>query len=114
MRCQVLLSFSQTVADLPDHECQGPKPAEGQPCYHTPCPGLEEEEEEEEEKEEGDSQKEELHDWEMEGFSECSRSCGTGILCLSTSTRTQTHTTPLQMLLLPYMDMEYVHLKCCL
>ncbi|XP_062305266.1 ADAMTS-like protein 1 isoform X3 [Osmerus eperlanus] len=90
VRCQVLLSFSQTVADLPDHECQGPKPAESQPCYHTPCPGVEEEEEEEE----GDwpPQKEELHDWEMEGFSECSRSCGTGLreavwICLNKQTR---------------------------
>ncbi|KAJ3585437.1 hypothetical protein NHX12_014156 [Muraenolepis orangiensis] len=37
VRCQVLLSFSQTVAELPDDECQGLKPAGGRRCYRAPC-----------------------------------------------------------------------------
>lgn len=79
----MLLSFSQTVADLPDDECDGVKPATSQPCYRTPCSGVlangkgsdrEGGEEEEEARE-----REELHDWEYEGFTECSESCGGGM-----------------------------------
>ncbi|CAK6967993.1 ADAMTS-like protein 1 isoform X1 [Scomber scombrus] len=98
VKCQVLLSFSQTVADLPDDECEGVKPAASQPCYRTPCSEVsgqrrEDGEEEEEEGEEGKApQKEELHDWEYEGFTECSESCGGGVqeavvICLNKQTR---------------------------
>ncbi|XP_015200601.2 ADAMTS-like protein 1 isoform X2 [Lepisosteus oculatus] len=88
VRCQVLLSFSQTVADLPDDECDGPKPPETQPCYRRPCGNDEEEEE-------GAFhlvEQEELHDWEYEGFTECSESCGGGlqeavVICLNKQTR---------------------------
>lgn len=75
----MLLSFSQTVADLPDDECEGVKPASSQPCYRTPCPGGESKEEEEEKRRDWTPQKEELHDWEYEGFTECSESCGGGM-----------------------------------
>lgn len=80
----MLLSFSQTVADLPDDECEGVKPAASQPCYRTPCSGVsgkekESEKEEEEEEEETTPEREELHDWEYEGFTECSESCGGGM-----------------------------------
>ncbi|KAM7366173.1 hypothetical protein PAMP_015638 [Pampus punctatissimus] len=98
VKCQVLLSFSQTVADLPDDECDGVKPAASQPCYRTPCSEAsgrrrEDEEVEVEEEEEGETlQKEELHDWEYEGFTECSESCGGGVqeavvICLNKQTR---------------------------
>ncbi|XP_051799612.1 ADAMTS-like protein 1 isoform X3 [Acanthochromis polyacanthus] len=99
VKCQVLLSFSQTVADLSDDECEGVKPAASQPCYRTPCSGVSgrggdgKQEEEEEEEEEGKTlQREELHDWEYEGFTECSESCGGGVqeavvICLNKQTR---------------------------
>ncbi|CAN9509520.1 unnamed protein product [Ophioblennius macclurei] len=94
VKCQVLLSFSQTVADLPDDECDGPKPASSQPCYRTPCSGAgkEVEAEEVEEEEVKTPEREELHDWEYEGFTECSESCGGGvqeavIICLNKQTR---------------------------
>ncbi|KAM9836358.1 ADAMTS-like protein 1 [Aulostomus maculatus] len=95
VKCQVLLSFSQTVADLPDDECEGVKPAASQPCYRTPCqrPGGKKEEEEGEEEQQGETpQREELHDWEYEGFTECSESCGGGVqeavvICLNKQTR---------------------------
>uniref|UniRef100_A0A4W6EH90 ADAMTS like 1 n=1 Tax=Lates calcarifer TaxID=8187 RepID=A0A4W6EH90_LATCA len=100
VKCQVLLSFSQTVADLPDDECGGVKPASIQPCYRTPCSGVsgqgkenKKEGEEEEEEEEGETpEREELHDWEYEGFTECSESCGGGVqeavvICLNKQTR---------------------------
>ncbi|KAJ0006560.1 hypothetical protein NQD34_013833 [Periophthalmus magnuspinnatus] len=89
VKCQVLLSFSQTVADLPDDECEGDKPAETQPCYRTPCSGAEEQPEDDTEKA---FEKEELHDWEYEGFTQCSESCGRGVqeavvICLNKQTR---------------------------
>ncbi|XP_061565851.1 ADAMTS-like protein 1 isoform X1 [Cololabis saira] len=93
VRCQVLLSFSQSVADLPDDECEGVKPASSQPCYRTPCSGGEGKDEEEDEDRDGETlHKEELHDWEYEGFTECSESCGGGVqeavvICLNKQTR---------------------------
>ncbi|XP_036452499.1 LOW QUALITY PROTEIN: ADAMTS-like protein 1 [Colossoma macropomum] len=94
VKCQVLLSFSQTVADLPDDECEGQKPAESQPCYRSPCPGVNTEQE-------GERvrsvvlEREELHDWEYEGFTECSETCGGGmkeavVICLNKQTREAT------------------------
>ncbi|KAG7243310.1 hypothetical protein INR49_011765 [Caranx melampygus] len=94
VKCQVLLSFSQTVADLPDDECEGVKPATRQPCYRTPCSGKEgkTEEEQEQDEESETPEREELHDWEYEGFTECSESCGGGVqeavvICLNKQTR---------------------------
>uniref|UniRef100_A0AAV2KJD2 ADAMTS-like protein 1 n=1 Tax=Knipowitschia caucasica TaxID=637954 RepID=A0AAV2KJD2_KNICA len=91
VKCQVLLSFSQTVADLPEDECEGVKPAQTQGCYRTPCSGAEDHEDPTEET----SEREELHDWEYEGFTECSQSCGRGIqeaivICLNKQTRETT------------------------
>ncbi|XP_066537381.1 ADAMTS-like protein 1 [Hoplias malabaricus] len=91
VKCQVLLSFSQTVADLPDDECEGQKPVESQPCYRTPCPGPRSDPESERVKSSG-LEKEELHDWEYEGFTECSETCGGGmkeavVICLNKQTR---------------------------
>lgn len=74
VRCRVLLRFSQTVADLPDDECEGVKPATSRPCYRAPCAHVSDQEGEELRDQEG----EELHDWEYDGFTECSQSCGGG------------------------------------
>lgn len=80
VKCQVLLSFSQSVADLPTDECEGPKPASERACYGGPCNG----ETGEYSLEEtglfygGSQDFDELYDWEYEGFTECSESCGGG------------------------------------
>lgn len=80
VRCQVLLSFSQSVADLPVDECEGPKPASQRPCYAGPCHG----EAPEFNLEETDGllgglqDFDQLYDWEYEGFTKCSESCGGG------------------------------------
>lgn len=89
VKCQMLLTFSQTIEDLPDDECEGPKPPESQPCYRTPCSGGTTEEEIEMTL---TSEKEELHDWEYEGFTECSATCAGGmqeaiVICLNKQTR---------------------------
>uniref|UniRef100_A0A669CNS1 ADAMTS like 1 n=1 Tax=Oreochromis niloticus TaxID=8128 RepID=A0A669CNS1_ORENI len=84
VKCQVLLSFSQTIVDVPDDECEGVKPATSQPCYSSPCSV---------DLGEGRTlQREELHDWEYEGFTQCSESCGGGVqeavvICLNKQTR---------------------------
>ncbi|XP_077445065.1 ADAMTS-like protein 1 isoform X1 [Stigmatopora argus] len=86
VKCQVLLAFSQTVADLPDDECKGVKPAANQPCYGMPCQKLEDDEDQDAEEEEAQ------HEWEYDGFTECSKSCGGGVqeavvVCLNKKTR---------------------------
>ncbi|XP_063311313.1 ADAMTS-like protein 1 isoform X2 [Pelobates fuscus] len=94
VKCQVLLSFSQTIADLPPEECDGPKPASQRTCYSGPCNGesVEYNPEEDELSYGGLKDIEELYDWEYEGFSECSESCGGGVqeavvVCLNKQTR---------------------------
>ncbi|XP_047242190.1 ADAMTS-like protein 1 isoform X4 [Girardinichthys multiradiatus] len=91
VKCQVLLSFSQTVVDLSDDECEGKKPPPVQLCYRKPCsggPGEGDKSEEEEEPPRGGD----LLDWEHEGYTACSESCGGGvheavIICLNKQTR---------------------------
>ncbi|KAM4707871.1 ADAMTS-like protein 1 isoform 2-T2 [Discoglossus pictus] len=94
VKCQVLLSFSQTIADLPADECEGPKPATQRTCYSGSCNGEAPEynPEETELAYGGLKDIEELYDWEYEGFSECSESCGGGVqeavvVCLNKQTR---------------------------
>lgn len=80
VRCQVLLSFSQSVADLPVDECEGPKPASQRACYAGPCNGEGPEltPEETDGLFGGLQDFDELYDWEYEGFTKCSESCGGG------------------------------------
>ncbi|XP_034629105.1 ADAMTS-like protein 1 isoform X4 [Trachemys scripta elegans] len=94
VKCQVLLSFSQSVADLPIDECEGPKPASQRACYSGPCSGeaAESNPEETELIYGGLQDFDELYDWEYEGFTECSESCGGGVqeavvTCLNKQTR---------------------------
>ncbi|XP_062064145.1 ADAMTS-like protein 1 isoform X4 [Lepus europaeus] len=94
VRCQVLLSFSQSVADLPVDECEGPKPASQRACYSGPCNGeISEFNVDETDGLFGGLQDfDELHDWEYEGFTKCSESCGGGVQeavvsCLNKQTR---------------------------
>ncbi|XP_072511788.1 ADAMTS-like protein 1 isoform X2 [Notamacropus eugenii] len=94
VKCQVLLSFSQSVADLPVDECEGPKPVSQRACYAGPCNGeISEYNPEETDLLYGGLQDfDELYDWEYEGFTECSESCGGGVQeavvsCLNKQTR---------------------------
>ncbi|NXD05540.1 ATL1 protein, partial [Certhia familiaris] len=94
VKCQVLLSFSQSVADLPIDECEGPKPVSQRACYSGPCSGEATEYTPEETQLLYGSLQEfdELYDWEYEGFTECSESCGGGVqeavvTCLNKQTR---------------------------
>ncbi|XP_061664181.1 ADAMTS-like protein 1 isoform X2 [Syngnathoides biaculeatus] len=91
VKCQVLLSFARTVADLPDDECKGVKPATDRVCYRTPCRNPEGDDDRDAEKGE-DREEEGPHEWEYDGFTECSKSCGGGVqeavvICLNKQTR---------------------------
>ncbi|XP_053558618.1 ADAMTS-like protein 1 [Bombina bombina] len=95
VKCQVLLSFSQTIADLPAEECEGPKPATQRTCYSGSCNGepVEYNPDDAEMAYGRLKDTDELYDWEYEGFSECSESCGGGVqeavvICLNKQTRT--------------------------
>ncbi|XP_078386622.1 ADAMTS-like protein 1 isoform X2 [Cetorhinus maximus] len=94
VKCQVLLSFSQSVEDLPDDECEGTKPLTERACYTGPCSG----ETVEYDLEEADllytnlKDFDELYDWDYEGFTECSELCAGGVqeaiaVCLNKQTR---------------------------
>ncbi|XP_051776371.1 ADAMTS-like protein 3 isoform X1 [Erpetoichthys calabaricus] len=79
VKCRVLLTFSQTEAELPDDECEEPKPEVEQHCNLGPCHG-----------EDAFPQftREDLYDWEYEGFTTCSASCAGGkqeaiVVCLN-------------------------------
>ncbi|XP_070598626.1 ADAMTS-like protein 1 isoform X1 [Erythrolamprus reginae] len=90
VKCQVLLAFSQSVADLPIDECEGPKPMSERACYGGPCNG--ETGEETDLLFRGSQDFDELYDWEYEGFTECSEACGGGVqeavvTCLNKQTR---------------------------
>uniref|UniRef100_A0ABD2X498 Uncharacterized protein n=1 Tax=Trichogramma kaykai TaxID=54128 RepID=A0ABD2X498_9HYME len=37
VHCKIFLEFSRTIADLPDHQCSGPKPIETEKCNMGPC-----------------------------------------------------------------------------
>ncbi|ELK29322.1 ADAMTS-like protein 1 [Myotis davidii] len=94
VKCQVLLSFSQSVADLPVDECEGPKPASQRACYAGPCNGeLPESNPGATDGLLGGLQDfDELYDWEYKGFTKCSESCGGGVQeavvsCLNKQTR---------------------------
>nr|XP_057923011.1 ADAMTS-like protein 1 isoform X1 [Doryrhamphus excisus] len=92
VKCQLLLPFSQTVADLPDDECVGVKPPESQPCYRTPCHKTEGGDDVEEDEMEEMVQGEGLHEWEYDGFTQCSESCGGGVqeavvICMNKQTK---------------------------
>ncbi|XP_043917142.1 ADAMTS-like protein 1 [Protopterus annectens] len=94
VKCQVFLSFSQNVADLPDDECQDPKPLTQRACYTGPCSGESQEYNpaEDDVLYGGLHDIDELYDWEYEGFTECSESCGGGIqeavaVCLNKQTQ---------------------------
>ncbi|KAE8632724.1 hypothetical protein XENTR_v10001652 [Xenopus tropicalis] len=94
VKCQVLLTFAQTIADLPLEECEGTKPATQQTCYSGPCNGeaMDYNPDEDELSYGGLKDIEELYDWEYEGFTECSESCGGGlqeaiVVCLNKQTR---------------------------
>ncbi|XP_040273173.1 ADAMTS-like protein 1 isoform X2 [Bufo bufo] len=93
VKCQVLLSFAQTIADLPLDECEGPQPATQRMCHSGPCNGeaIEYIPDEEVLENEGLKEIDELYDWEYNGFSECSESCGGGmqeavVVCLNKQT----------------------------
>ncbi|KAM9330667.1 ADAMTS-like protein 1 [Gastrophryne carolinensis] len=94
IKCQVLLSFAQTIADLPFEECEGPKPVTQRTCHSGPCNGEPADyQPDNDEDEYGDlKDNDELYDWEYDGFSECSESCGGGVqdaivVCLNKQTR---------------------------
>ncbi|GLH06200.1 Papilin, partial [Gryllus bimaculatus] len=80
VNCKIFLEFSRTVAKLPDHQCQGPKPPQSEPCEMEPCPIV------------NDAQSMQgiegikvsvvkgiTHSWKEMGFTHCSASCLGGV-----------------------------------
>uniref|UniRef100_A0A8C9TLG5 ADAMTS like 3 n=1 Tax=Scleropages formosus TaxID=113540 RepID=A0A8C9TLG5_SCLFO len=81
VKCQVLLSFTQTEVDLPDEECGEDRPLAERPCNLGSCGGIS-----------GTHQKEPHYGWEHVGFTACSSTCAAGtqeamVKCLRLETR---------------------------
>ncbi|XP_053716343.1 ADAMTS-like protein 1 isoform X1 [Synchiropus splendidus] len=86
--CQVLLSFSQALVDVPEDECEGVQPVSTRPCYQNSCPKnsslqpvVEGEDHDQVAEEEAETHlaREQVHEWEYNGFKECSQTCGGGV-----------------------------------
>ncbi|XP_072420890.1 ADAMTS-like protein 3 isoform X1 [Chiloscyllium punctatum] len=76
VRCRVLLTFSQTVEELPDEECEEEKPPTKRTCFSAPCEdGTATYDLEVASYGRDDNEMEEQFDWEYEGFTPCSASC---------------------------------------
>ncbi|XP_064474423.1 protein madd-4-like isoform X2 [Ornithodoros turicata] len=75
VECKIFLEFSRTMAELPDKECAGIRPAEIQRCSLRPC-ALDQNREQLADTE----QREEVsYSWRNAGFTPCSASCLGGI-----------------------------------
>lgn len=78
VKCQVLLSFTQTEVDLPEEECGEDRPLLERPCNGGLCtvapgisPGVQD-------PGDPDILGEELHHWDYRGFTTCSATCAAG------------------------------------
>jgi hypothetical protein len=77
VKCCVLLTFTQTETELPEEECEGPKPPTERPCILQPCdhspvsPALDSSLQEED--------SDTTYDWEYAGFTPCTATCLGGI-----------------------------------
>ncbi|XP_020032200.2 ADAMTS-like protein 3 [Castor canadensis] len=90
VKCCVLLTFTQTETELPEEECEGPKPPTERPCILQPCdhspvsPALDSSLQEED--------SDTTYDWEYAGFTPCTATCLGGrqeaiAVCLHIQTR---------------------------
>ncbi|XP_028922029.1 ADAMTS-like protein 3 isoform X2 [Ornithorhynchus anatinus] len=70
VRCRVLLAFSRTDTELPDEECDGPRPPGEQPCLLQACPGPS--------LPPRGQDSGAIYDWEYVGFTPCSATCAGG------------------------------------
>ncbi|XP_044294657.1 ADAMTS-like protein 3 isoform X3 [Varanus komodoensis] len=76
VKCRIYLAFTQTEVELPDEECEEPKPAAERSCHMESCDGdpfpfIPEYAPSEEPDIEADI----IYDWEYIGFTPCSATC---------------------------------------
>ncbi|XP_030045487.1 ADAMTS-like protein 3 isoform X1 [Microcaecilia unicolor] len=98
VKCRILLTFTQTDIELPEEECEEPKPATERECHLPLCdsdslpfmPEFTPSEDQDDAKE--------VYDWEYTGFTPCSVSCGEGrqdaiVRCLHLETKLAVNST---------------------
>ncbi|KAM6181165.1 ADAMTS-like protein 3 [Erethizon dorsatum] len=73
VRCRVLLAFARTEAELPEDECEGPRPPTERPCLHQACPGSPAPREPDGHAPQEDSTG--TFAWEYAGFTPCTATC---------------------------------------
>ncbi|XP_008163635.2 ADAMTS-like protein 3 isoform X1 [Chrysemys picta bellii] len=89
VKCRVLLTFTQTEMDLPDEECEDPKPATERICHQPSCDSDPVPYTPEFSRAEDSSL---IYDWEYIGFTPCSATCVGGTqeaiaVCLHVQTK---------------------------
>nr|XP_012607181.1 ADAMTS-like protein 3 isoform X6 [Microcebus murinus] len=72
VKCRVLLMFTQTETELPEDECEGPKPPTKRPCLLEACDDSPASQERDVPLHE-DSEM--TYDWEYAGFTPCTATC---------------------------------------
>lgn len=77
VRCRVLLTFTQTETELPEEECEGPRPPTERPCLLEACDQSPVSGELGGPLQEKDSEM--TYDWEYAGFTPCTATCLGGI-----------------------------------
>lgn len=77
VKCRVLLTFTQTVTELPEDECEGPRPPAERPCLLGACEEGPASRELHVSLPEKDSEM--IYDWEYAGFTPCTATCLGGI-----------------------------------
>ncbi|KAK2501672.1 hypothetical protein MC885_000611 [Smutsia gigantea] len=73
VKCRVLLAFTQTETELPEEECEGPKPSTEQPCFLEACDGDPASRQLDASPQEKD--RDVTYDWEFAGFTPCTATC---------------------------------------
>ncbi|XP_070426084.1 ADAMTS-like protein 3 isoform X1 [Equus przewalskii] len=73
VKCRVLLTFTQTVTELPEDECEGPRPPAERPCLLGACEEGPASRELHVSLPEKDSEM--IYDWEYAGFTPCTATC---------------------------------------
>ncbi|KAM6201371.1 ADAMTS-like protein 3 [Rhynchocyon petersi] len=90
VKCRVLLTFTQTETELPEEECEGPKPPTERPCLLEVCEDSLAYQEPDTAVQQKDSEM--TYDWEYAGFTPCTATCLGGhqeaiVVCLHIQTQ---------------------------
>ncbi|XP_014437123.2 ADAMTS-like protein 3 isoform X4 [Pelodiscus sinensis] len=115
VKCRVLLTFTQTEMDLPDEECEDPKPETERICHQASCDSDPVPFTPEFSRVEDSSL---IYDWEYIGFTPCSATCVGGTqeaiaVCLHVQTKQAVNDTLCDSAMRPPAMIHTCNMKLC-